>query len=139
MYDRLSEPFKRFFESLTATHMSPALANAAKENPAGMDSGPRGAAGNLGLDFKSHHPVVRTHPLTGWKSLFAAGTNCFRIDDVTDMESAQILEKATRLMVENHDIQCRFRWGSDSDLGKSLSLSESNETWWDALGLTSTK
>ena len=85
-----------------------------------MDSGPRGAAGNVGLDFASHHPVVRTHPLTGWKSLFASGVNCFRIDDVTDMESAQILDKIARLIIDNHDIQCRFRWEDVNDLGKLL-------------------
>ena len=81
-----------------------------------MDSGPRGAAGNTGLDFLSHHPVVGTHPLTGWKSLFAAGTKCLRIDDVTDMESAQIMDKVTRLITENHDIQCRE---DTNDLGES--------------------
>ena len=91
-----------------------------------MDSGPRGAAGNTGLDFESHHPVVRTHPLTGWKSLFAIGTNCFRIDDVTDMESAQIMDKFMRLITENHDIQCRFRWEDSNDLGESSQFAIGN-------------
>lgn len=83
-----------------------------------MDAGPRGAAGNTGLSFSSHHPLVRTHPLTGWKSLFGYGINCFEIDGVTEMESAQILDKITRLMLDNWDTQVRFRWESTGDLGK---------------------
>ena len=136
LYDRLSPPWKRFAESLTATYKSTALANAAKENPKGMDSGPRGASGNVGLDFESHHPVVRTHPITGWKSWFAAGVNCFRIDDVTDMESEQILTKITRLITDNHDLQCRFRWEDPGDLGESSSPQSDGEVDSPSIKLT---
>jgi alpha-ketoglutarate-dependent taurine dioxygenase len=86
-----------------------------------MDSGPRGAAGNVGLDFESHHPVVRTHPLTGWKSLFAWGVNCLSIDGVTDIESAKLLKKVTRLVLDNQDTQVRFHWEGPGDLGTLIS------------------
>ncbi|KAF4177949.1 hypothetical protein CNMCM8694_007644 [Aspergillus lentulus] len=120
LYDRLSPPYQKFFESLTATHKSTALYGAAQADPSQMDSGPRGAAGNVGLEFTSHHPVVRTHPLTGWKSIFAYGVNCLSIDGVTDMESAQILEKFGRLILDNQDTQVRFRWEGTGDFGISL-------------------
>ncbi|KAA8649549.1 hypothetical protein EYZ11_006627 [Aspergillus tanneri] len=116
LYDRLSPPYQRFFDSLTANHKSPALIEAARADPKGMDSGPRGASGNVGLEFSNHHPLVRTHPLTGWKSLFGYGINCHRIDGVTEIESNQIFDKITRLILDNQDTQVRFHWESTSDL-----------------------
>lgn len=119
LYDRLSPPYQKFFESLTAKHHSTVLYGAAQSDPRMMDPLPRGAPNNKGLDFSSHHPVIRTHPLTGWKSLFAGGVNCFRYDGVTLAESADLMKKVQDLVVENHDMQVRFRWESDSDLGRS--------------------
>ncbi|ETS77637.1 hypothetical protein PFICI_09699 [Pestalotiopsis fici W106-1] len=116
IYDRLTEPYKKFFDSLTATHYNDGLYKYGKANPDKMFTGPRGAAQNTGLDFKSHHPLVRTHPLTGWKSVFGWGANCLGIDDVTDDESKQLTEKITRLILDNQDIQVRFRWENTGDL-----------------------
>ncbi|KAK7743293.1 hypothetical protein SLS53_004378 [Cytospora paraplurivora] len=118
LYDRLSTPYKRFFESLTATHYSEGLHSYAKANPEKVFSGPRGAASNVGLEFKSHHPLVRTHPLTGWKSVFGWGANCLSVDDVTDEEAAQISDKISRLVLDNQDLQVRFHWENTGDLGK---------------------
>lgn len=81
-----------------------------------MDSGPRGAPNNVGLDFKNHHPVVRIHPLTGWKSIFSCGMNCLSIDGVTDAESAKLMRKFMRLLVDNHNLQLRFQWHDVNDL-----------------------
>ncbi|PYH93835.1 alpha-ketoglutarate-dependent sulfonate dioxygenase [Aspergillus ellipticus CBS 707.79] len=116
LYDRLSPPYKRFYDTLTATHQSPALAEVGRKNPKGMDSGPRGASGNVGLEFCTQHPLVRTHPLTGWKAVFGWGTNCHHIDDVTEIESKGIFEKNRRLIMDNQDLQVRFRWESTGDL-----------------------
>jgi alpha-ketoglutarate-dependent taurine dioxygenase len=103
---------------LTATHYNDGLYKYGKANPEKMFLGPRGAAENVGIEFRSHHPLVRTHPLTGWKSVFGWGANCLGIDDVSDEESRQITEKITRLILDNQDLQVRFRWENTGDLGK---------------------
>jgi alpha-ketoglutarate-dependent taurine dioxygenase len=60
--------------------------------------------------------MVRTHPVTGWKTLFAGGLHCRRVDGVTEIESQHILNKILQLVVENHDLQVRFRWNGPNDM-----------------------
>ena len=120
LYDRLSAPYKRFFESLTATHKSTALSQAAKDNPENGLRPPRRRRSSMTQVWISS----RTTWLYGRIRLRggrAASVNCFRIDDVTDMESAHILDKITRLIINDQDIQCRFRWEDVNDPGESAS------------------
>lgn len=62
--------------------------------------------------------MVRTHPVTGWKTLFAGGLHCRRVNDVTDFESEQLLSKIISLVGDNHDLQVRFRWNNPGDVGE---------------------
>lgn len=64
--------------------------------------------------------MVRTHPVTGWKTLFAGGLHCRRIDGVSEAESQELLTKILRLVSDNHDLQVRFRWNTSGDMGKSF-------------------
>ena len=50
LYDRLSPPYQKFFESLTAVHDVPALRNAAETLD--VYKGERGAPENIGLEFR---------------------------------------------------------------------------------------
>ncbi|KNG91429.1 putative alpha-ketoglutarate-dependent sulfonate dioxygenase [Aspergillus nomiae NRRL 13137] len=115
LYDRLSTPYQKFFESLTAQHEVPSLRKLAETEP-GIYDGPRGAPANTDMQFKQSHPMVRTHPVTGWKTLFAGGLHCRRINDVTDFESEQLLSKIISLVGDNHDLQVRFRWNNPGDV-----------------------
>ncbi|KAJ8129388.1 hypothetical protein O1611_g4244 [Lasiodiplodia mahajangana] len=115
LYDRLSEPYQKFFESLSATHEVPALRQAT-EGVEGVYTGPRGAPENTDMLFKQSHPMVRTHPTTGWKSLWGGGYHCRRVDGVTDWESKELLEKILRLVADNHDLQVRIKWNGPGDL-----------------------
>jgi hypothetical protein len=63
--------------------------------------------------------MVRTHPTTGWKTLFAGGLHCRRVNGVTEWESKELLEKILRLVADNHDLQVRIRWNTPSDFGKA--------------------
>lgn len=61
--------------------------------------------------------MVRTHPVTRWKTLFAGGLHCRRIEDVSETESQDILAKILRLVADNHDLQVRFKWETSGDMG----------------------
>lgn len=87
----------------------------AKEHGAELIDTDRGAPENTGTDFQASHPVVRTNPVTGWKSLFGAAhqVEAGWIDGVTPRESDIIKAYFLQLIAENHDLQVRFRWGKD--------------------------
>jgi len=111
-YDRLSPAWKKLAEGLTATHHQPAFNDVAKKHGIELIEEDRGAPENTGVDFKAVHPVVRTNPVTGWKSLYGAGHQIRAgwINDVTDHESEIIKTYFLQLIAENHDLQVRFRW-----------------------------
>jgi alpha-ketoglutarate-dependent taurine dioxygenase len=91
-FDRLSPTWQRFAEGLTATHYQPNFNKVASEHGLELIDEDRGAPENTGLDFTASHPVVRTNPVTGWKSLFGAGHQVHAgwIDNVTETESEVI-------------------------------------------------
>ncbi|KAL4817405.1 hypothetical protein BDW67DRAFT_184070 [Aspergillus spinulosporus] len=115
VYDRLSPPIQALADTLTAVHYQPSFNNIAKEHGIELIQGDRGAPENTGYDFKASHPLVRTNPVTGWKSLFGAAGQVDNgwIEGVTKRES-EILKKYFRqLIAENHDLQVRFKWGTN--------------------------
>jgi len=114
-FDRLSPTWKKLAEGLTATHHQPNFNKVSQEHGVELIDGDRGAPENTGLDFKASHPVVRTNPVTGWKSLFGAGHQIHAgwINDVTDRESEIIKAYFLQLIAENHDLQVRFRWNKN--------------------------
>ncbi|TVY41147.1 putative alpha-ketoglutarate-dependent sulfonate dioxygenase [Lachnellula subtilissima] len=111
-YDRLSPAWKSFAETLTATHRNATLKKLASEGGDDLISGDRGSPDNHGLDFEASHPVIRTNPVTGWKSIMAAGHQVHdgRFDNVTPREDQILKEYFLQLVVENHDLQVRFKW-----------------------------
>jgi alpha-ketoglutarate-dependent taurine dioxygenase len=64
--------------------------------------------------------VIRTNPVTGWKSIFAVGHHVQAINGLSDGESKHALEWFKTLIVENHDLQVRHKWKNANDLGKFL-------------------
>ena len=116
LYDRISKPLQSFFESLTATYAQPKFNETAKANGFNVHEGPRGAPENVGSDLSAVHPVVRTNPVTGWKSIFALGHHVQRINSLTENESKGLLDWFVRLVVDNHDLQVRHRWQNANDL-----------------------
>ncbi|MCY4129867.1 MAG: TauD/TfdA family dioxygenase [Gammaproteobacteria bacterium] len=59
------------------------------------------------------HPVVRTHPISGRKSLYVNADFTSRIDGVDKEESAELLRGIYRL-ADTPRYQCRFRWEANS-------------------------
>ena len=121
VYDRFSKPFQNFLESLTATYsQKKAMSEKARSMGLGLEEGPRGSPANVGTEMEAVHPVIRTHPVTGWKSVYAMGTHCKKINGVTQYESQFLQDRITSMVTENHDIQVRFRWQTPSDIGMLL-------------------
>jgi taurine dioxygenase len=59
------------------------------------------------------HPVVRTHPVTGRRSLFVNRIFTTKLDDVSDRENEALLPFLFD-HAQSPDFQCRFRWAPGS-------------------------
>jgi len=116
LFDRISTPVQKFLEGLTATYAQPKFNEAAANNGFKLYSAPRGAPENVGDDLSAVHPVIRTNPVTGWKSVFAVGHHVQKVNDLAAAESKALLEWFVKLIVDNHDIQVRHRWQNPNDL-----------------------
>ncbi|ORY56369.1 uncharacterized protein BCR38DRAFT_451187 [Pseudomassariella vexata] len=114
-YDRLSPSFQKLAEGLAATHYQPAFVEVMKEFGEDLIDQNRGSPENTGLDFEAEHPVVRTNPVTGWKSLFGAAYQVHAgwYNGVTERESDIIKAYFNQIIHENHDLQVRFRWNKN--------------------------
>lgn len=76
---------------------------------------PRGAPLNAGPEFSPIHPVVRTHPVTGWKSLYAgAGIHVTKINGLYKHEDEIVRNYISRLVTRNHDYVARFHWTEEA-------------------------
>lgn len=93
VYDRISAPYQKFLESLTATYAQPGFKAAADANGFKLFATARGAPENIGDILEAIHPVVRTNPVTGWKSIFAVGHHVEKINGLSELESKALLER----------------------------------------------
>ncbi|KIW47779.1 uncharacterized protein PV06_00442 [Exophiala oligosperma] len=116
IYDRFSKPYKKFFEGLTATFVGEGFIKAADAGKTKLYERPRGSPANVGGHLSMVHPVVRTNPVTGWKSVYSIGSFPHRINELTKEESDDLLKKFHDTIVNNHDLQVRFKWRNPNDL-----------------------
>ena len=119
IYDRISEPYQKFLESLTVTFEQPGFGKVAEKSGFKLYDKPRGAPENVGSELKAIHPVVRTNPVTGWKSVFPVGGHVKHINGVTQEESTHLLNWFLDLVYKNHDLQVRLKWQNPNDIGES--------------------
>ncbi|KAK5678394.1 hypothetical protein LTR17_027650 [Elasticomyces elasticus] len=116
IYDRLSPHYQKFLEGLTATFAQPGFIAAAERGNFKLYDKPRGSPENVGSSLKAIHPVIRTNPVTGWKSVFPVGAHVSHINGLTKEESLMLLEWFKKLCVDNHDLQVRFKWQHANDI-----------------------
>ena len=64
-------------------------------------------------DYSAEHPVVRTHPETGRKSLYVNAAHTLRFRDMSEEESAPLLAYLFQHQIRP-EFTCRFRWRVDS-------------------------
>ncbi|KAH3671474.1 hypothetical protein OGAPHI_000176 [Ogataea philodendri] len=97
-YDKLSESLKKFLDGKKAVFVS-AHGYLDRNNPFG---GPK--------KIERVHPLVRTHPATGWKSLYVNRAMTKRIIGLSSVESDLVLNYLFEVYEKNADIQVRFKW-----------------------------
>ncbi|GKZ38904.1 hypothetical protein AbraIFM66950_011477 [Aspergillus brasiliensis] len=112
VYDRISKPYRAFLEGLSATHVGSGF----KRMGVKVYTGERGAPVNVGDELEAVHPVVRTNPITGWKSIFPIGAFPSKINGLNRRESANMLQYFHDLITYGHDLQVRFKWNEPNDI-----------------------
>ncbi|KAH3680126.1 hypothetical protein WICMUC_000527 [Wickerhamomyces mucosus] len=106
-YDKLSPALQKFLEGKYVWQKS-LHAYLDRNDPL---SGPK--------PIERKTPLVRTHPVTGWKSLFINRGSTLRIEGLEPEESRLILNYLSDIYEKNLDIQVRFNWGSNNGSGTS--------------------
>lgn len=119
LYDRISVPYRRFLEGLTATCSQAHFHEVARRGGFELFEGPRGAPENVGTALQAVHPVVRTNPVTGWRNIFPVGFHVQQINGLSEMESDHLKKAFLQLIMENHDLQVRYHWTNPNDVGES--------------------
>jgi taurine dioxygenase len=104
-YETLSAQFRALLDGLVAINSS-SKADVSKTREdmirkAGDDAPVR--------NYLSEHPVVRTHPETGRRSLYVNGAHTSHFKGMTEAESAPILQFLFSHQVRP-EFTCRFRW-----------------------------
>ncbi|KAH8703555.1 alpha-ketoglutarate-dependent taurine dioxygenase [Talaromyces proteolyticus] len=97
-YEKLSPSFRKFIDGKKVIYRS-AVAFIDSRNPA---AGP--------THVVREYPLVRTHPATGWRSLWVNRAMAERIVGLDKSESDLILNYLCDLYEKSVDIQVRFRW-----------------------------
>jgi len=100
-YDALSDGMKRLLQPLRAVNSS----SRAERTRTREDRAP----GEERKVLEAVHPVVRTHPETGRKALYVNFGHTLRFVDMTEAESAPLLEYLFQHQVRP-EFTCRFRW-----------------------------
>lgn len=106
-YESLSPGMQRLVDDLVAVNSS-AKADVTRTREDRVRSDGRQDARAV---YTAEHPVVRTHPETGRKSLYVNVAHTTRFRDMTEAESAPLLDYLFRHQVRA-EFTCRFRWSA---------------------------
>lgn len=108
-YDALSDGMKRMIAGLRAINSSENGYSGGRAKAMANLDAMKGTYNTAATVFESAHPVVRTHPETGWKSLYLNKSHTAHFEDMTREESRPLIEFLTDHMVRP-EFTCRFRW-----------------------------
>lgn len=111
-YDKLTPTYRAFLETLTAHHSGEHFKAVAAASGHGIVEHARGHPLNQGDNLQADHPLVRTNPVTGWKSIYVNPIFTQSINGLSFDESKSILDYLNQNLVENHDTHVRFRWNA---------------------------
>ena len=108
-YDGLSPGMKRLLDGVRALHSDRLIANPALSAEAGKNFAALVEVDPHWKETCTYHPIVRTHPETGRKSLFLNATTTVCIEGMTEAESKPILEYLFQ-HCNRLEFTCRFAW-----------------------------
>lgn len=103
LYDQLSPALKVYVESHSALHSAVEQANDAKRAGTTVRREP----------IVTEHPLVRVHPVTGWKALYVNPGFTRSIVGVPKGESDAILKYLFELVATSQAATVRFKWEKD--------------------------
>jgi len=104
-YETLSDGMKHVLDGLVALNAS-AKADVTRTREDRLKDGKNPQARK---DYVAEHPVVRTHPETGRKALYVNVAHTVRFKDMSEEESAPILDFLFRHQIRP-EFTCRFHW-----------------------------
>ena len=94
---------QQYLEGLTALHSAEmqAIGSRASGRPVRRDP------------VVTEHPLIRTHPVTGWKSLFFNPGFVTAIVGVPKLESDRIIGYLQEVIATTQEAHVRFQWGKN--------------------------
>lgn len=104
-YQTLSQGMQRLLDGLWAVNSS-AKADVSRTREDRIATNANAASARV---YEAEHPVVRTHPETGRKSLYVNVAHTLRFKGMTEQESAPLLSFLFQHQVKP-EFTCRFRW-----------------------------
>ncbi len=107
-YDELSSTMRSLLEGLMGVSSS-AKADVSQTREDRLKSDGRESRRE---EYRAAHPIVRTHPETGRKSLYVNVAHTVGIEGMTDKESAPLLQFLFEHQVRP-EFTCRFAWEPD--------------------------
>lgn len=110
-YETLSDGMRKMIDPLIAIHSAVQVYGVA--GATGMPGSSMQTQQTEAADGEVEHPLVRTHPETGRRSLFVSLPYTRRIKGMTVEESAPLLNYLARHAV-TPEFTCRFRWEKGS-------------------------
>ncbi|KAH3676147.1 hypothetical protein WICMUC_002169 [Wickerhamomyces mucosus] len=127
-YDKLSKPFQQFLDGKNAVYKS-AHRYYDRDDLLG---GPK--------NINREHPLIITHPVTGWKSLNYNPAHTVRIVGLEPEESELILNYLNDIYTKNLDIQVRIPWQPtkkglgtsviwDNRISQHVAIADYNDQW----------
>lgn len=117
-YNNLSDAMKEMIAPLKVWMSAKNVVAAMTAEKQSQDSGSINKLGNIDLDIKTqamvdgcYHPMVRTHPVTGEKSLFVDKTYACGIEGMTEEEAMPLINFLSSFATQE-SFTCRLRWQS---------------------------
>ncbi|OJD40212.1 alpha-ketoglutarate-dependent taurine dioxygenase [Diplodia corticola] len=102
-YDAMSPYMQKYLESLTAIHSAQIQADGSTQMGRTVRRDP----------VVTEHPLIRVHPVTGWKSLFFNPGFVTKIKGVPKVESDHIISYLNEIIATTQEAHVRFQWNKN--------------------------
>ncbi len=108
-YESLSDGMKEMLDGLVGVNSAALTAGGGRASNMKERKGMNEQNMEMADTLVAEHPVVRTHPDTGRKSLYINGVHTARFKDMTEEESKPLLRHLCA-HTTRPEFTCRFRW-----------------------------